>query len=157
MVIAQKKESLFTFWKRARFEGGERETDLPPSLCDIHPSRQRQVCFVPQSTVTLLSCHGINAFSLYSQGMHSTVPPQTCLFWVVCQQDVPPKRAWAGAAKQIFSPLLTTKPYPPYLLPLAHGPTTSYIGWVQAGGAWALRVLPFQMCPRVCLLLMRLP
>ena len=24
-----KKESLFTFWKRARFEGGERETDLP--------------------------------------------------------------------------------------------------------------------------------
>ena len=33
----------------------------------------------------------------------------------------------------------------------------SYIGWVQAGGAWALRVLPFQICPRVCLLLMRLP
>ena len=24
-----KKESLFMFWKRARFEGGERETDLP--------------------------------------------------------------------------------------------------------------------------------
>ena len=24
-----KKESLFTFWKRARFEGGEREADLP--------------------------------------------------------------------------------------------------------------------------------
>ena len=33
----------------------------------------------------------------------------------------------------------------------------SYIGWVQAGGAWALRVLPFQICPRVCLLLMCLP
>ena len=33
----------------------------------------------------------------------------------------------------------------------------SYIGWVQAGGAWALRVLPFQICPKVCLLLMRLP
>ena len=32
-----------------------------------------------------------------------------------------------------------------------------YIGWVQAGGAWALRVLPFQICPRVCLLLMCLP
>ena len=30
MVIAQKKkESLFMFWKRARFEGGERENDLP--------------------------------------------------------------------------------------------------------------------------------
>ena len=46
---------------------------------------------------------------------------------------------------------------PIYLLPLAHGPTMSYIGWVQAGGAWALCVLPFQICPRVCLLLMRLP
>ena len=33
----------------------------------------------------------------------------------------------------------------------------SCIGWVQAGGAWALRVLPFQICPRVCLLLMCLP
>ena len=30
----------------------------------------------------------------------------------------------------------------------------SYIGWVQAGGAWALRVLPFQICPKVYLLLM---
>ena len=30
----------------------------------------------------------------------------------------------------------------------------SYIGWVQAGGAWAWRVLPFQICPIVCLLLM---
>ena len=46
---------------------------------------------------------------------------------------------------------------PLYLLPLAHGPTMSYIGWVQAGGAWALRVPPFQICPRVCLLLMYLP
>ena len=35
-------------------------------------------CFVP-----LYSCHGINAFSLHSQSMHPTVPPQTCLFWVV--------------------------------------------------------------------------
>ena len=26
----------------------------------------------------------------------------------------------------------------------------SYFGWVQAGGAWALRVLLFQICPRVC-------
>ena len=33
----------------------------------------------------------------------------------------------------------------------------SHSGWVQAGGAWALRVLSFQICPKVCLLLMRLP
>ena len=97
--------------------------------------------------------------------MHPTVPPQTCLFWVVyhLSRTYLPKEAWAGAANRSFplSPLpnhtLTTKPYPLYLLPLAHGPTMSYIGWVQAGGAWALRVLPFQICPRVYLLLMRLP
>ena len=28
-LLPKKKESLFTFWKKARFEGGERETDLP--------------------------------------------------------------------------------------------------------------------------------
>ena len=28
MVIAPKEKSLFTFWKKVRFEGGERETDL---------------------------------------------------------------------------------------------------------------------------------
>ena len=28
MVVDQKKEFLFAFWKKVRFEGGERETDL---------------------------------------------------------------------------------------------------------------------------------
>ena len=28
MVIAPKEKSLFTFWKKVRFEGGEREADL---------------------------------------------------------------------------------------------------------------------------------
>ena len=27
-LLPQKKESLFAFWKKVRFEGGERETDL---------------------------------------------------------------------------------------------------------------------------------
>ena len=40
-----------------------------------------------------------------------------------------------GRSRKIdLFPLPTTKPYPLYLLPLAHGPTMSYIGWVQAGG-----------------------
>ena len=81
----------------------------------------------------------------FPQGMHLTVPPSALplLGGLSSQQDVPPKRAWAGAAKYVFSPLPTTKPYPLYLLPLTHDPTTSHIGWVQAGGAWALRVLSF--------------
>ena len=37
--LLPKKESLFTFWKRARFEGGERETDLPVHAhCITSPS-----------------------------------------------------------------------------------------------------------------------
>ena len=65
-----------------------------------------------------------------------------------------PKGAWAGAVNWSFPLSPPPNHTPLYLLPLAHGPTMSYIGWVQAGGAYALRVLPFQICPRVCLLLM---
>ena len=134
-------------------------TYRPPSLCDIHPcqteaglfrsSVYHNTSFLPQYKcfLSLLSRHAPN-------GSPSNLP---LLGSLSSQQDEPPKKAWAGAIKQIFSPLPNTKPYPPYLLPLAHGSTTSYIGWIQAGGAWALRMLPFQICPRVCLLLMRLP
>ena len=82
-----------------------------------------------------------------------------CLFWVVYHpsRTYLPKEAWVGAVNRSFSLSPPPNHTPLYLLPLAHGPTMSYIGWVQAGGAWALRVLPFQICPRVCLLLMCLP
>ena len=33
-------------------------------------------------------------------------------------------------------------------LPLTHDPTKSHIGWVQAGGVWASRVLSLHVCPR---------
>ena len=44
-----------------------------------------------------------------------------------------------------LSPLPTTKPYS---LPLTHNPTMSHIGWVQAGGVWASRVLSLLVCPK---------
>ena len=82
-----------------------------------------------------------------------------CLFWVVYHpsRTYLPKEAWAGAVNRSFPLSPPPNHTSLYLLPLAHGPTMSYIGWVQAGGAWALRMLPFQICPRVCLLLMCLP
>ena len=58
-------------------------TCRPPEVCATH-SCQTEAGFSSPPTVALLSCHGINALSLHSQGMHPTVPPQTCLFWVVC-------------------------------------------------------------------------
>ena len=132
-------------------------TCRPPKVCATH-SCQTEAGFISPSTVALLSCHGILALSLHSQGMHPTVPPQTCLFWVVCHPSRMYLPKGLGQEPQIdLFPSPHHQTIPPYLLPLAHGPTKSYIGWVQAGGTWVLRVLSFQICPRVCLLLMRLP
>ena len=52
-----------------------------------------------------------------------TVPPQTCLFWVVCHpsRTYLPKEAWAGAVNRFF-------PLPP---PPNHTPFTSYL-WPMA-------------------------
>ena len=72
-------------------------TCRPLGLCDIHP-RQTEVGLFYSSVYS----HDINAFSLYSQSMHPTVPPQTCLFWVVYHpsRTYLPKEAWAGAANR---------------------------------------------------------
>ena len=66
-----------------------------------HPCQTKACLFhlsVYRSTPT---CHGINALSLYSQGMHLAVPPSTLplLGGLSSQQDVPPKRTWAGTSK----------------------------------------------------------
>ena len=58
-------------------------TCRPPGLCDIHPCQTEASLFCSSIYRNISSCHGINAFSLYSQSMHPTVPLQTCLFWVV--------------------------------------------------------------------------
>ena len=123
-------------------------------------ARQRQVCFIPQSTVALLSCHDINAFSLFpSKHAPNGSPLNLASFgWSVISAGRTSQKGLGRSRKIDLFPSPHHQTTPPfYLLPLAHGPTMSYIGWVQAGGAWALRVLPFQICPRVYLLLMCLP
>ena len=69
------------------------------------------------------SYHGINAFSLYSQGMHPTVPPQTCLFWVVCHpsRTYLPKGLEQEAQNRSF----------PLSPPPNHTPLASYL-WLMA-------------------------
>ena len=74
-----------------------------------------------------------------------------CFFWVACHpsRTFPPKepeqephnRFFLSPHRQTMSSLISD-PWP----------TTSYIGWVQAGGAWVLRVLHL-----LCLLPMHLP
>ena len=95
----------------------------------------------------------------WGEGKRSIHGSCSSLFWVVYHpsRTYLPKEAWARAVNRSFSLSPPPNHTPPCLLPLAHGPTMSYIGWVQAGGSWVLRVLPFQICPRVCLLLMCLP
>ena len=76
-------------------------TCRPPSLCDIHPcqtkvglfrsSVYRSTSFLPRYKcfLSLLSRHAPN-------GSPSNLP---LLGGLSSQQDIPPKRAWAGAAK----------------------------------------------------------
>ena len=121
-------------------------------------TRQRRTCFIPLCVVAFLPATilmpSLSTFKACTQRFPLKLP---LLGGLSSQQDVPPKRGLSRGRKWVFSPLPTTKPHPLYLLPLTHGPTMSCIGWVQAGGAWALRVLPSQICPRGCLLLMCLP
>ena len=64
--------------------------------------------------------------------------------WVVCHlsRTLHPKKPWQEPQNRFF-PLSTTKP-----CPLTHDLTMSYIGWIQAGEVWALRVPSFHMCPK---------
>ena len=98
-------------------------TCRPPGLCDIHPRQTEAGLFCSFVYRNISSCHGINAFSLYSQSMHPTVPPQTCLFWVIYHpsRTYLPKEAWAGAANRSFplSPPPNHAPFTSYLWPMA--------------------------------------
>ena len=80
--------------------------------------RQRRVCFVP-----LYSCHGINAFSLHSQSMHPTIPPQIASFgWsIILAGRTPQKRLGQEPKIDLFpSPHhQTTPPFTSYLWPMA--------------------------------------
>ena len=99
-------------------------------------------------SVCLLTFYSVGALSLpISHGKHLVVPTHPCFFWAVCHpsRTFPPKEPKQEPQNR-FSPLPTAKPYP---LTFDPWPTTSCIGWVQAGDAWALRVLCFCVCPKL--------
>ena len=214
-----KKESLFTFWKKARFEERERENDLPvhahcvtshsslifslfsslffflifflffllcfflftlqvlyfsipfsghskgcfivptvtnilpfcpltafvwsghtcqaPGLCDIHPYQTEAGLFCFSVYRNTSSCHGINAFSLHSQGMHPTVTPQTCLFWwsIIPAGRTSQKGLCRSRKIDLFpSPHHQTIPH----LPLTSGPWPHHILYWLGTGWWCL-------------------
>ena len=74
------------------------------------------------------------------------------LFWIISQPSrTPPRKSLSRNLKnKIFpSPHHQTMPFES----LTPNLTMPCIGWVQAGGAWALRVPSFHMCPKsVCCL-----
>ena len=70
-------------------------------------------------------------------GMHLMIPTHPYFFWVACHPSriFPPKKPKQEPQNKFFpSPHCQTMPFDPR-------PTTSYIGWVQAGSAWVSRVL----------------
>ena len=99
-------------------------------------ARQRQISILPL-TVALLSCHGINALSLHSQGMHPTVPSQTCLFWVVCH----PSRTYLPKGLR-QEPQIDLFPSPHHQtippLPLTSGPWAHHVLYWLGTGWWCL-------------------
>ena len=107
-------------------------TCRPPEVCATH-SCQTEASFISPSTVAPLSCQGINTFSLYSQGMHPTVPPQTCLFWVVCH----PSRTYLPKGLR-QEPQIDLFPSPHHQtippLPLTSGPSPHHVlYWLGTG------------------------
>ena len=70
-------------------------------------------------------------------GMHLVVPTYLCFFCMACHpsRTFLPKEPEQEPQNMFFpSPHRQTMPSDPW-------PTTSYIGWVQASGAWVSRVL----------------
>ena len=71
-------------------------------------------------------------------GMYLVVPTHPYFFWVACHPSriFPLKEHEQEPQNRFFFffPHCQTMPFDPW-------PTTSYIGWVQAGGAWVSRVL----------------
>ena len=98
-------------------------TCRPLGLCDIHLCQTEASLFRSSVYRNTSSCHGINAISLYSQGTHPTVPPQTCLFWVVCHPSKTYLLKGFGQEPQNrsfpFSPPPNYIPFTSYLWPMA--------------------------------------
>ena len=93
------------------------------------------------------SYYDVGAFYLpIPHGMHLMAPTQFCQFgWCVIPVGHFPQKS-LGRNLKIGLPL---SPPPNHaLLPLTYDLTASYIGWVQAGEVWALRVPSFHMCPK---------
>ena len=112
-------------------------TCRPPGLCDIHPCQTEAGLFYSSVYRNISSCHGINAFSLYSQGMHPTVPPQTCLFWVVYHPNRTYLPKGLGQESQIdLFPSPHHQTIPP--LPLTSGPWSHHVLYWLGTGWWCL-------------------
>ena len=71
-------------------------------------------------------------------GMHLVFLIHPYFFWVVCHlnRTFPPKEPKQKPQNRFFFPSLHCQ-----IMLSDSWPTTSYIGWVQAGGAWVSRVL----------------
>ena len=102
------------------------------------------------------SCYSVGSFSLpVPHGMHLVAQLSFArLDSVSSQQDTSPKKN-PGRNVKIGLPL---SPPPNHaLLPLTHDLIVPYIGCVQAGEVWVLRVPSFHICPKIYLLLSRPP
>ena len=90
------------------------------------------------------SCYGVGPFLFpIPHGMHLVAQLSFArLDSVSSQQDTSPKK---NPGRNLKIGLSLSSPPNHALLPLTHDLIVSYIGWVQAGEVWVLRMPSFQV------------
>ena len=118
------------------------------SVCVSSPiTRQRRVfCLLGYRGTPFLLWSGF-FLSPYPSWHASSGSNSTCLFLVVNHSSrTPPQKSLSQNLKNRFFPSPHHQTMPSESL--TPNLTMPCIGWVQAGGAWALRVPSFHMCPK---------
>ena len=119
------------------------------SCATPHHQIKKAILFVylPWHSYLLLCGCSLSLSLSLLHGMHIVVPTHPYFFWTVCHLSrtfslKKPKQE----PQNSFSPLPIARPY---RLTSDPWPTTSYIGWVQDGEVWVLRMFNFCVCPKL--------
>ena len=115
-----------------------RRTCRPPKVCDTHPCQTKAGLFHSLVHRSTLSCHGINAFSLFpSRHAPNGSPFNLASFgWSVILAGRTSQKSLAGAAKIGLFPSPHHQTIPP--LPLTFGPWPHHVPYWLGTGWWCL-------------------
>ena len=116
-----------------------RRTYRPPEVCATH-SCQTEACFSspPYRSTSFLSRYKCFLSPLSRHAPNGSPSNLPFLGGLSSQQDVPPKRAWAGAANRSFPLSPPPNHTPLYLLPLTSSPWPHHVLYWLGTDWWCL-------------------